>query len=405
MAGWMLPRPRGPFRGRGLLMVLLIVSAPGVAGAQGLFSPTQDPVAGEKLFTAKGCVRCHAVNGVGGRIGPDLGRVARPHTFFDLAAPLWNHAAKMSARMRQLGIARPTLDAREVGDLAAYLYTLNYFDRPGDAERGRRVFADKRCASCHAVAGRGGGGGPDLTALAGYSSPIAIAAAMWNHGPRMKEVMGERGIPRPTFQGAELIDLIAYLKSAAPRPARVELYVLPGNASQGRLLFADKRCVFCHPIVTRGDAEGPDLVGGQGQRSLTEFAAAMWNKAPRMLQAMEARQLAPPSLRPEEMSDLVAYLYSVRYFRQSGDSRRGVILAVNKGCFDCHGLFGERGKPASDLTKAKHLDTPAGVLAALWNHTFVDDPRPPREQRPWPTFRSDEIADLIAYLRTLNPGH
>jgi len=142
-------------------------------------------------------------------------------------------------------------------------------------------------------------------------------------------------------------------------------------------------------------------VEGQAQRSLTDFAAAMWNKAPQMLQAMERRQVTPPTLRPDEMSDLVAYLYSVRYFRQSGDPHRGVILAVNKGCFDCHGLYGERGKPASDLTLAKDLGTPAGVLAALWNHSLIDDPRPAGDRRPWPTFRGEEMADLMAYLRTV----
>jgi mono/diheme cytochrome c family protein len=384
-----------------MLVALVLLAAPGVSVGQPLFSPGHDPVAGEKLFTAKGCARCHAVNGVGGAVGPDLGRTARPRTFFDLAGALWNHTPKMAARMRAMGIARPALDARETGDLVAYLYTLNYFDRKGDPGAGRRLFADKRCATCHALGGAGGGVGPDLTTLAGYGSPIGIAAAMWNHGPKMTAAMKERGIARPAFKGSELVDLIAFLKSAAPKPARVEVYVLPGNAANGRLLFADKRCVVCHPIVTRGDQEGPDLVEGQAQRSLTDFAAAMWNKAPRMLQAMESRQVTPPTLRPDEMSDIVAYLYSVRYFRQAGEPRRGVILAVNKGCFDCHGLYGERGKPASDLTLAKDLGTPAGVLAALWNHTFVDDPRQARDRRPWPTFRADEMADLMAYLRTV----
>jgi mono/diheme cytochrome c family protein len=387
--------------GIGMLVALVLLAGPGVSVGQPLFSPGHDPVAGEKLFTAKGCARCHAVNGVGGAVGPDLGRTTRPRTFFDLAGALWNHTPKMAARMRAMGIARPALDARETGDLVAYLYTLNYFDRKGDPVAGRRLFADKRCATCHALGGTGGGVGPDLTTLAGYGSPIGIAAAMWNHGPKMTAVMKERGIVRPTFKGSELVDLIAFLKSAAPKPARVEVYVLPGNAANGRLLFADKRCVVCHPIVTRGDQEGPDLVEGQAQRSLTDFAAAMWNKAPRMLQAMESRQVTPPTLRPDEMSDIVAYLYSVRYFRQAGEPRRGVILAVNKGCFDCHGLYGERGKPASDLTLAKDLGTPAGVLAALWNHTFVDDPRQARDRRPWPTFRADEMADLMAYLRTV----
>jgi cytochrome c2 len=388
----------------GVLVALLVLAAAGLSTAQPLFGPAQDPIAGEKLFSAKGCARCHAVSGVGGTVGPDLGRVTRPRTFFDLAATLWNHTPAMAARMRALGISRPTLDDREIGALAAYLYTLNYFDRKGDPAAGRRVFAARRCATCHTVGTGGGAVGPDLTNLVAYASPIAIAAAMWNHAAKMTTVMRDRGIAPMAFQGSELVDLIAYLKSAAPKATRVELFVLPGSASSGRLLFADKRCVVCHPIVPRGDAEGPDLVEGAAERSLIEFAGAMWNKAPRMLQAMEARQITPPTLRPGEIADLVAYLYSVRYFRQSGDPRRGVLLAVNKGCLDCHALFGERGKPASDLTRSRHVDAPAGVLAALWNHTFVDDPRPPRDRRPWPMFRGEEMADLMAYLRTLRRG-
>ena len=43
-------------------------------------------------------------------------------------------------------------------------------------------------------------------------------------------------------------------------------------------------------------------------------------------------------------------------------------------------------------------------LAALWNHSLIDDPRPGRERRPWPTFRGEEMADLMAYLRTLARG-
>jgi mono/diheme cytochrome c family protein len=383
-----------------VLLLAGMIVAPGVSAAQPLFSPTQDPVAGERLFSAKGCVRCHAVNGVGGKIGPDLGRAARPHTFFDLAAAFWNHAPKMAERMRQAAIARPTLDARETGDLAAYLYTLNYFDRPGNATAGRRLFADKRCAECHSIDGKGQGPGPDLGTMGAYASPIAIAAAMWNHGTRMSAAMAARGIARPTFEGSQLLDLIAYLKTASPRPKRIEIYALPGSATNGRMLFADKRCAVCHPIIRRGDEEAPDLVQGQAQRSLTEFATAMWNKAPGMLRAMEAKQITPPPLRPDEMADIVAYLYSVRYFRQSGRQREGVILAVNKGCLDCHGLYGERGKSASDLDRARDVDTPAGALAALWSPSFIDDPRPERERRPWPTLSAQDMADLMAYLRS-----
>jgi mono/diheme cytochrome c family protein len=389
----------------GVLVGVIVLATAGVSAAQPLFSPTQDPVAGERLFSAKGCASCHAVNGVGGTVGPDLARAARPRTFFDLAAALWNHTPKMAERMRQSGIARPRLDARETGDLVAYLYTLNYFDRTGNAATGRRVFSSKHCADCHSIGSKGDKLGPDLGTMGAYASPIAIAAAMWNHGPRMTAAMAARGVARPTFQGSELLDLIAYMKSASPRPKLTALYVLPGSATNGRLLFADKRCVVCHSLVQRGDEEAPDLVEGQRQRSLTEFATAMWNKAPGMLRAMEARGITQPTLRPDEMADIVAYLYSVRYFRSSGRPHEGVLVAVNKGCLDCHGLYGERGKAASDLDRARNVETPAGALAALWNHSFVDDPRPERERRPWPTLGADEMANVMAYLRSIARGH
>jgi cytochrome c2 len=384
-----------------LLALLMIVAVPTVARGQLLFSPQQDPIAGEHLFNDKGCVRCHAVAGVGGKIGPDLARVARPRTFFDLSAALWNHAPKMAARMRQLGVVRPPLTASEAGDLAAYLFTLNYFDRPGRPAVGKRLFTEKGCISCHSVGGPGGSVGPHLGAMKMYDSPIALAASMWNHAPQMAATMEARKIPRPTFKGSELLDLIAYINDASPKPARGQLYVLPGRALDGRRVFLEKRCVVCHGARDKAEDGPPDLAERQAQGSLVDFAAAMWNKAPLMTQAMQSRLDSIPRLRPDEFADLVAYLYSVRYFKQAGDPRRGVITAVNKGCLDCHALYGERGKVASDLTTVAGLDTPAGVLAGLWRHSLIDDPRPLKDRRPWPIFSGQDMADLVAYLRSL----
>jgi mono/diheme cytochrome c family protein len=384
------------------LTLLVIVALPVGVRAQPLFSATQDPGVGRQLFNVKGCARCHAVNGVGGTIGPDLGRVVRPRTFFDLSAALWNHAPRMAARMRQLGIVRPALTAAEAGDLAAYLFTLHYFDRPGRPSLGKRLFAAKGCVTCHRVGGAGGTAGPDLGDVKMYASPIAIAASMWNHGPKMTAAMAARNVPRPTFTGSELVDLIAYINAASPKPTRGQIHVLPGRARDGRRVFQEKRCVVCHQQDPAGDGP-PDLAERAAQVGLVEFAAAMWNKAPLMTRAMESRLDAVPHLRPDEFADLVAYLYSVRYFKQAGDARRGVITAVNRGCLDCHALHGERGKVASDLTTVAGLDTPAGVLAGLWRHSVIDDPRPRRDQRPWPTFTGEEMADLVAYLHTLTP--
>ncbi|NIR31746.1 MAG: c-type cytochrome, partial [Gammaproteobacteria bacterium] len=37
----------------------------------------QNPLAGSRVFGAMGCVKCHAVNGLGPSVGPDLGQIAQ----------------------------------------------------------------------------------------------------------------------------------------------------------------------------------------------------------------------------------------------------------------------------------------------------------------------------------------
>lgn len=384
-----------------LILALLVVTGGAIgASAQPLFNPAQDPAAGARLFNDKGCVTCHAINGKGGTVGPDLARVTRPRTFYDLAAGLWNHAPAMAARMRERGIPRPSLTPQESADLAAYLFTVSYFDRPGNPDAGRRLFTGKQCVSCHQVGGRGGTVGPRLDTFKVSGAPIALAAAMWNHGPAMAVAMETKGVARPTFQGTELLDLIAYINRTSATPLTGPLYVLPGRASEGLRLLIDKRCLDCHSASGKGD--GPmNLADREAHKSVTEFAAAMWNKLPKMTSEMKSRSVAFRPLKLEEMADIVAFLYSVRYFAQAGDPRNGVILATYKGCLGCHGLYSEPGKPASDLTRSEAIATQPGSLSALWNHSFIADPRPPDRQTPWPTFTGAEMADLMTYLRSL----
>src|SRR3972149_3615277 len=380
---------------------LLLFSSPVLAAEDPLFSPTQDPVAGSRVFGAKGCALCHSVNGVGGQIGPDLGRIPRPRSFYDLAAAMWNHFPRMAARMKTLKITRPHLDAREAGHLIAFLYPLNYFDPPGNFEIGKKLFAEKRCVICHQVGGTGGVVGPNLDFLKQYGSPIFVAAAMWNHGAAMAEAMRVRGISRPTFQGTELVDLIAFLKAASPAPVGEPLYVLPGRADEGRRLFGEKRCADCHSVRGEGGRGGPDLAERGLHRSLTEFAAAMWNKVPAMMEAMKARGIVVPRLQPQEMADFVAYLYAVRYFAEPGDPRRGEELVTAKGCLSCHPVRGRGGKGAGDLARADRLPSPAAAIAAMWNHALIMEERAAPQKRAWPQFRPEEMADLVAYLQEL----
>jgi cytochrome c551/c552 len=383
--------------GKPVCVGLLVLSVSPAYGQERI-GLTQNPMAGSHVFGTKGCVKCHSVNGLGGTIGPDLGRIARRRSFFDLAATMWNHLPVMLQQMDALGIERTQMNEREAGDLIAFLFTLDYFDAPGNVEVGKRLFVEKRCVVCHQVGVYGGVMGPSLDNLGQYGSPILVAAAMWNHGPGMEEMMEERGVERPTFSGTELTDLISYLESVSPPPLGGPLYVLPGDSEEGRVIFTEKSCIECHGVDGVGGRVGPDLSSRDMHWGLTEFAAAMWNKAPAMTAAMKARDIKVPQLGAGEMADLVAYLYSVQYFAEAGDPDAGKRILGQKGCLDCHSLGGQGGDAAADLLGATDVDSPARVIAEMWSHSELMMAAGITEET-WPRLEADQLADITAFLQ------
>lgn len=366
----------------------VLSSVPALSRGQGIPEPAQNAVAGAQVFGRRGCVECHSVRGLGGRSGPDLGEIPARHSFNELAATMWNHVPRMAARMRERRIPASRILPREAGDLFAFLYTLDYFDPPGDAGEGRTLFFDKRCVMCHQVGGVGGVVGPNLDFLGGFRSPIPVAAAMWNHGPAMADEMRARGVTRPTFTGRQLRDLIAYLESTSGVPPDESTYVLPGRAEVGRALFTAKGCANCHGARGQGGV-GPALAGRGSPEGLIDFAASMWNKAPAMTRAMNARGVAIPDLAASEMADIVAYLYATGYFTGSGNAERGRQLLGVKGCTSCHAVGG--GVPALEPAR---FSTGTQVFAAMWNHTAI----PSVVDREWPSLTGADVAHLVSYL-------
>ena len=144
---------------------------------------------------------------------------------------------------------------------------------------------------------------------------------------------------------------------------------------------------------------GPDLTRRGVDWDLTQFAAAMWNKAPRMTAQMRARGVRVPQLGAGEMADIVAYLYSVQYFAESGDAQEGRQLIRNKGCLACHSLDGLGATAAGDLHKTTGAASPAGVISSLWNHA-VRMEAGDSLGIPWPVMTAEEMADIAAYLQT-----
>ena len=161
--------------------------------ASGAASPPlplpEDPVGGGSVFIEKGCLHCHAIEGYGGSKGPDLGRLQLSGGLLGMAGAMWNHAPKMVAALAKEGRSLPTFSIEEMIQLVAFLYTLNYFDLPGDALAGEDAFTGKRCIFCHRVGGTGGNIGPALDKYGRYVSPIFMATQRWTSGPRMAKTL------------------------------------------------------------------------------------------------------------------------------------------------------------------------------------------------------------------------
>ncbi len=174
------------------------------------------PVRGRKLFAKNGCKDCHSVEGSGEHIGPDFGKIEFPRTLADMAARMWNHSPDMMRMMKIKNIKRRDLTPQAMADVIAYLFAVRYFDLPGDALRGEKIFEEKNCVICHTVGsgGRNGSIGPNLSRLPNISS-IKITQSIWNHGPKMMTTMRDYGFSWPVLNGSDLNDIVAFLKSVS----------------------------------------------------------------------------------------------------------------------------------------------------------------------------------------------
>jgi mono/diheme cytochrome c family protein len=350
-----------------------------------------DPIAGQRLFAAKGCVRCHAGRGAGGRIGPDLGRTTGD-SYYDIASMMWNHSGGMRRKMEEFRVPLPRFEADELSDLISFLYFLNYFDEPGDQRAGKVLFTEKHCIRCHRVGAEGGEGGPALDTIPRGTSPLRIAEALWNHGPAMMSAIEEAGLEVPEFVGNEIIDLFAFVRSHGDREGSPR-FEAPGDPERGRELFESKGCSACHALFEGDAGVGPDLGRMELRGSVTQIAGRMWNHWPDMARTMSRAGMDVPEFGKGELADLFAYLFIARYVRTPGDPARGRAVYEGKGCAVCHESDVAPALPAATADRTAEL-----VMTAMWNHAARMDVLMPEKDLAWVQLSADDLADLLAFL-------
>ena len=384
-------------------IALLVVTVNGghpSSGPQYAIYLTGSPEKGAALFYGKKhCSVCHAVNGSGGRVAPDLGasRPAAPAMGW-LVSVIWNH---MPGMWRQMHGEKLQLNQDEMAHLLAFLYQAGSTDKPGDPAAGQKVFEAKGCVRCHAVRSNGAASAPDLSRVAAAGDRLAWMHAMWNHAQSMIEPVTKELGAWPQFTGAEMNDLVAYV-NGGPSTAIQEDGGLRGSADHGWEVFQAK-CIQCHSVRGKGGNIGPELgPAHELPRTSAQFAAVLWNHAPAMLRHAREARLAAPTLQGEEITDVLRFLASLRYFEPTGSPFLGARVFAERGCAGCHGPSAEGTRNAPKLRAGPDAFTMVSFATALWSHGPAMNTRAEKLGIPWPSLEPGDVGELISFLN--DPG-
>jgi mono/diheme cytochrome c family protein len=340
-----------------------------------------DASRGEQLFRSQQCIQCHAFQGKGGTLAPDLSkRIDRNYTPAVMASLMWNHAPEMWGAMKKQDVVKGQMTPDAAADLFAYFLSARFFERPGDAGRGKLAFAAHHCADCHGIAHPIAGGGPMVSTWESLADPVVLAQQMWNHGPKMRDAFAQKKLPWAALSGQELTDILVYLQNLPETRAMARHFELPPS-DEGEQLFQSKGCASCHAGATA-------LEHFLKNHTLTDIAADMWNHQPEMKQPA-------PQMSQAEMRQIVGYIWTRQYFTGSGNVERGKKVFASKSCGSCH------NDPSSGAPKLTKGQSDITMVAALWEHGPQMLAVMNSKKIAWPRFTAQQMDDLVAYLNSL----
>jgi mono/diheme cytochrome c family protein len=300
-----------------------------------------------------------------------------------------------------------------------------------EVQRGRRLFVDKGCASCHLIQGMPAQRdlGPDLSII-GVKDVSQLS-------------FGESRIPR---------NLIAYLQAKITDPlsvnpaARMPVYHLsaddldavttallsmtgpPASSGLQKLLVSHSqvefhpagefgrvyeryKCYVCHQFNGFGGTLAPDLSyeGSRAQRQwLIDFL-----KDPKTVRPTLVLRMPKFNMTDQEATTLATYIgtalnspnvdsavVDAKQFTSERASFGKQLYEVKYACQSCHTIGATGGYVGPNLNNAGNWLTPAWIEAWLRNpQALVPDTIEPRR-----VFSEDEIQALTAYLLTLRPS-
>jgi len=389
---------------------------------------------GKALFGYARCVSCHSLNGAGGTLAPDLGKIGSKVRLDWLFHWIKNpRAYQPNTKMPQYRFTD-----EEIASIVAYLSTLGGSESENrevpitysneEVRRGEKLVNEYGCLGCHDPVGQeavGGKVGADLTFFG--DKPLEN----FDFGdvldiPRTKEAWVKAKLQNPRIFSTERIQLkmpdfgldgrqaaslstvlLGFTEDQPPdrliRPRQPESsYDPPGEF--GRVV-RELNCLTCHKINGRGGTIAPDL-SYEGSRANTEWLKKFFRN-PTTLRPTLVERMPKFYLPDQEIEILVNYIKTALVNNSiPSDFLRGERFSkeeVEKGrrlyhnkyrCQSCHQINYEGGTMGPELVST---DTSVRERrTAGWIYAWIKNPKALDPQTVEPSLGlTDEEALLI----------
>ncbi|HLZ52195.1 MAG TPA: c-type cytochrome [Candidatus Acidoferrum sp.] len=402
---------------------------------------------GELRFRQMFCSTCHSLavtragetKLIGGDIGPELTKVGSKVNPDWLIAWLRDPESYLPhTRMPRYGWSDEDLYkvtqyiTTKLVD-SDLLSSVPKLDPPTDEQMqlGKRLFLEKGCASCHAIAGLNPQKdfGPDLSALGGKNaSELEFGAAKIPHNlvsyiqAKLQDpvsVNPAARMPQYNWNQADLDAVTTALLSMKGPPATSALQnlVVPRKEAvfhatgSFAAVYERYKCYTCHKFNGYGGDLAPELTyeGSRAQRQwLIEFL-----KSPQTLRPTLVLRMPQFNMSDKDASTLADYISMVlqnpavnpattdaKQFTPAMAALGKQLYEVKYQCQACHTIGSSGGYVGPNLNNAGSWLTPAWIEAWLKNPQALV----PDTVEPHRNFTDQEINGLTAYLMTLHAG-
>jgi cytochrome c2 len=226
---------------------------------------------GRRLIAESGCFKCHEIPGFDGLNfrAPELDSLG--YKVRSEWVTIWLKDPKSYLAQSKMGNFR--LSGDEIAGLQVFLLSQRALPplestsvdwRKADTARGRALFGELRCVSCHAVNGRGGTMGPELTRI----GDKVQRDWLFSYLKDPQRVQPDTPMLQYRLDDDQLRDLTAYLldeyRSADTAPeAPLAAEQDATRVAAGRAVFERRGCASCHRVIGVKDSGriGPSLAG------------------------------------------------------------------------------------------------------------------------------------------------